>query len=158
MPDGDALRALMRRCPSGVAVVTVDTGYERAGLTVASLVSLSLEPPLVGIAVARQTPLHELLRDAGTFAVSLLAADQEQLARDFARGGIPPLVRFDGVALRSGRLAAPLLEGAAGWLECRLVEEVAVGTHTFFVAAVERAEPGPGAGALAYLDSSYRPL
>ena len=62
---GEDLRAVMRRFPTGVAVVTVDAGGQRVGLTVASLVTLSLDPPLVGVAVARQAALHELLREAG---------------------------------------------------------------------------------------------
>src|SRR6059058_525815 len=64
MLAGEELRALMRRFPAGVAVVTVDLEGQRVGLTVASLVSLSLEPPLVGVAVRRGAALHELLRDA----------------------------------------------------------------------------------------------
>jgi flavin reductase (DIM6/NTAB) family NADH-FMN oxidoreductase RutF len=158
MANGEDLRALMRRFPAGVAVVTVDTGAQREGITVGSVVSLSLEPPLVGVSIARQSPMHELLRAAETFGVSLLAADQAELARHFARGGMPPLVRFHDVAVRSGRLAAPLLERAAGWLECRLAQEVDVSTHTFFVATVEEAAPGPGAGALVHVDGTYRAL
>jgi flavin reductase (DIM6/NTAB) family NADH-FMN oxidoreductase RutF len=158
MADGDDLRALMRRFPAGVAVVTVDTGTMREGLTVGSLVSLSLEPPLVGFSIARQSPMHELLRTTPAFAVSLLAAEQDSLARHFARGGMPPLVRFHGVDVRSGTLGAPLIERATGWLECRIAQEVDVSTHTFFVAAVERAEPGPGVGALVYIDGLYRAL
>ena len=64
----------MRRVPAGVAVVTVDVGGQPAGLTVASLVSLSLEPPLVGFAIRRDAALHELLRESGELAVSILAA------------------------------------------------------------------------------------
>src|ERR671936_156967 len=77
----------MGRFPAGVAVVTVDPRGQRVGLTVASLVSLSLEPPLVGFAVRRDAALHELLRRAGEFGVSLLAQGQEQAAQHFARGG-----------------------------------------------------------------------
>ena len=80
----------MGRFPAGVAVVTVDLRGQRAGLTVASLVSLSLEPPLVGFAVRRDAALHELLRDSGELAISLLAAGQEALAQHFARG-VPPI-------------------------------------------------------------------
>jgi flavin reductase len=158
MADGEELRALMRRFPTGVAVVTVVTGAMREGLTVGSLASLSLEPPLVGVSIARQSPMHELLRTAPAFAVSLLAADQDEVARHFARGGMPPLVRFHGIEVRSGTLGPPLIERAAGWLECRIAQEVDVSTHTLFVAAVERAEPGPGVGALVYVDGSYRAL
>ena len=53
--DGEELRAVMAGFRSGVVVVTVDLDGQRVGLTVASLVSLSLEPPLVGVAV-RRTP------------------------------------------------------------------------------------------------------
>ena len=58
---GDELRALMREVPAPVSVVTVDVGGQSAGLTVDSLVSLSLEPPLVGVAVGRHAALHELV-------------------------------------------------------------------------------------------------
>ena len=89
MTGGEELRALMQRHPTGVSVVTVDLEGERLGLTVASLVSVALEPPLVAISIAHQAALHELLRSAGGFAVSLLGADQVELARHFARG-VPP--------------------------------------------------------------------
>src|SRR5688572_4125465 len=73
---GDELREAMRRFPVGVSVVTVDLEGEKLGLTVASLSSLALDPPLVGVSVARQAALHELLRASGGFAVSMLAGDQ----------------------------------------------------------------------------------
>ena len=91
----------MRRFPSGVAVVTVDANGQRLGLTVSSLMTLSLEPPLVGVAVAREAALHELLRDAGGFAVSLLAQGQEWLAQHFARG-VPPIAMWRDVATADG--------------------------------------------------------
>ena len=140
----DALLGVLRRHPSGVAVVTVEANGQRVGLTVATLTSLSLEPPLVGVAVARQAALHELLREAGSFAVSLLAADQAWLAEHFARG-VPPIGMWKGVAARAGELGAPLLDGALGWLECHLADELATGTHTFFVGEVVRAEAGSDA-------------
>ena len=77
---GDELRTLLRDVPSAVAVVTVEAGGKAAGLTVDSLVSLSLEPPLVGVAISRHAAMHELLRRSGGFAVSVLAAGQEWLA------------------------------------------------------------------------------
>ena len=126
--------------PTGVAVITVDANGQRIGLTVATLVSLSFEPPLVGVAIARQAALHELLREAGECAFSLLAAEQQQLAEHFARG-VPPIGMWEGIALRDAT-GPPLLDGALGWLECSVREEIAAGTHTFFVCEVVRAEPG----------------
>jgi flavin reductase (DIM6/NTAB) family NADH-FMN oxidoreductase RutF len=151
----ETLRAVLRRHPSGVAVVTVDAGGQRVGLTVATLTSLSLEPPLVGVAVARQAALHELLREAGSFAVSLLAADQEPVAEHFARG-VPPIGMWQDVPVHDGRLGAPLLDAALGWLECRLAGELAAGTHTFFVGEVVTATEGRDATPLVRLGGTFR--
>ncbi len=154
MTTPDAVLAVLRRHPSGVSVVTVNAEGQRVGLTVATLVSLSLSPPLVGVAVAQQAALHELLREAGTFAVSLLAADQQHLADHFARG-VPPIGMWRGIATTDGELGAPLLDGALGWLECRLAAELATGTHTFFVGEVVRAETGLGGKPLVRLEGDY---
>lgn len=141
MVTRDALREVLRRHPSGVAVVTVEANAQRIGLTVATLTSLSLDPPLVGVAIAREAALHELLREAEAFAVSFLAADQGHVAEHFARG-VPPIAMWKGVAAREGELGAPLLDGALGWLECRLADALPVGTHTFFVGEVVSATEG----------------
>src|SRR5947207_15604364 len=106
----------MGRFPHGVAVVTVEVRGQRAGLTVASLVSLSLEPPLVGVAIRRDAALHELLRESEEFAVSLLAAGQEALAQHFARG-VPPIALWEGVVVRDADPPQP--GGAVGWLRLR---------------------------------------
>jgi flavin reductase (DIM6/NTAB) family NADH-FMN oxidoreductase RutF len=151
------LRALMRRSPSGVAVVTVAAGGEGIGLTVGTLVPLSVEPPLVGISVARDAALHELLREAGVFAVSLLAADQEAVAQHFARG-VPPIAHWHGIETREGVRGAPLIEGALGWLECDLQGERPAGDHTFFVGEALECELGRAQPPLLYLDGRYRSL
>jgi flavin reductase (DIM6/NTAB) family NADH-FMN oxidoreductase RutF len=155
--EGDALRALLRRFPAGVAVVTVEAEGERLGLTVGSLVPLSLDPPLVGISIARDAALHELLRRAGGFALNLLAAGQEAVAQHFARG-VPPIAHWQGIAHREGSAGAPLIEGALGWLECRNWAEHDAGDHTFFVGEVLACELGVAAPPLVYVDRRYRPL
>ena len=144
----------MRRYPVGVAVATVEVEGTRVGLTLSSLVSLALEPPLVGISVAHQAAFHELLREAGGFAVSLLAGDQLELAQHFARG-IPPIAMWHGVGVRAGG-RGPLLDGAVGWLECVLDGELDAGDHTFFLGRVESAEPGADKTPLLRLGGDYR--
>jgi flavin reductase (DIM6/NTAB) family NADH-FMN oxidoreductase RutF len=134
--------------------VTVHAGGQKLGLTVGTLLGLSLEPPLVGFAVSREAALHELLREAGGCAISLLAAGQDWLAQHFARG-VPPIAMWHGVATAPGASGAPLLVGALGWLECGLREEVAAGTHTFFVCEVARVELGEDAPALVRVRGEY---
>ncbi len=153
MESGEELRRALQRHPTGVAVVTVDLEGERLGLTVGTLVSLSLEPPLVGVSVARQAALHELLRAAGGFAVSILRADQTALAQHFARG-VPPIALWQGIDVRPAR-RGPLLEHALAWLECRLDAEHATGDHTLFVGAVERVELGAPGQPLVRVEGDY---
>jgi flavin reductase (DIM6/NTAB) family NADH-FMN oxidoreductase RutF len=144
----------MREVPAPVAVVTVTAGGQSAGLTVDSFVSLSLEPPLVGIALGRHAALHELLREAGAFALSILAEGQEHLAQHFARG-VPPIGLWTGIETREGELGAPLIDGALGWVECRLAAEHPAGDHTFFVGDVVSAARGPGREALVHLRGKF---
>src|SRR5581483_5178291 len=117
----------------GVSVLTVDYEGDRMGVTVSSLVSLSLDPPLVGVSIGKEASCYELLRRAGAWAVSLLGGDQDELARRFAAGR-PPIVHWDGVAMHEGVLA-PLIVGD--------------------VVAIEH---GPATSALMYRESTYHRL
>jgi flavin reductase (DIM6/NTAB) family NADH-FMN oxidoreductase RutF len=151
---GQDLRSIMRLFPTGVCVVGADAHGDRIAATVGSLVSLSLEPPLVGISVGRDLALHELLRSAGAFGVSILRGDQADVAKHFARGA-PPIVLWEGVVTRNGVTGAPLLSDALAWIECRIRAEYDAGDHTFFigeVVALEEGDPGPG---LVYREHGY---
>ena len=143
----------MRRFPAGVAIVSVEVDGERLGLTIGTLIPLSLEPPLVGFAVRRQAALHELLRRAGSFGASLLGAGQESVAQHFARG-VPPIAAWEGIGVRPGA-GPPLLAGAIGWLTGRVSDEVRAGEDTFFVGEVLSVEEGARERPLVYVDRRY---
>ena len=130
---GAEQRALFRRWPAGVSVVVAEVDGRRAALTVSSLVSLSLDPPLVGISIAQQASLHELLRGADEWTASILAGDQEHLAQHFARS-VPPIALWNDIDVREDD--PRLLTGAAGWFIARTVAEYRTGDHTFFVGEV----------------------
>ena len=153
---GDELRDVMRRFPAPIAVVTTRDDDERYGLTVGSLVSLSLEPPLVGISVGKESSSHEPIRRAQGFAVSLLSEAQEHEARHFARSSVPPAFLWHGASVREGG-RGPLVEGALAWLQCRTHAAHDVGDHTLFVGEVESYELGEVGRGLVYRDSSYFP-
>jgi flavin reductase len=153
---GEELREVMRRFAAPVAVVTTELEGERFGLTVGSLVSLSLEPPLVGISIGKDSSSHEPIRRAGAWAASLLAGTQVAVAQHFARSGIPPLALWVGVEVRDG-IRGPLVQGALGWLECRTVSEHEAGDHTVFVGEVERIELGSAGEGLVYRSGGYHP-
>jgi flavin reductase (DIM6/NTAB) family NADH-FMN oxidoreductase RutF len=153
--SGDELREAMRRFPSGVAVVTINLDGHRQGTTVGSLVSLSLEPPLVGVSIGHQSSLHEPLREAKRFVVNVLAGDQDWLAQHFARS-VPPIVQWDGIPIHPSVLREPLIADALAWLECRTWAEYEAGDHTIFVGEVLSLELGRSAPGLVYIGSRYR--
>jgi len=93
-----------------VSVVVAELDGRRHGLTVSSLTSLSLNPPLVGISIALEASLHELLRDAREFGVSMLGGGQEEIAKHFARS-VPPIALWNGIDVRKDD--PRLLTGAA---------------------------------------------
>jgi flavin reductase (DIM6/NTAB) family NADH-FMN oxidoreductase RutF len=153
---GDELREVMRRFPTPVAVVTTELEGERFGLTVGSLVSLSLVPQLVGVSIGKDSSSHEPIRRAGGWAASLLAGAQTHVAQHFARSGIPPLALWVGMDVREGA-RGPLIDGALGWLECRTTSEHDAGDHTIFVGEVESIELGAPGDGLVYRGGEFHP-
>jgi flavin reductase (DIM6/NTAB) family NADH-FMN oxidoreductase RutF len=152
---GAEQRALFRRWPAGVSVVVAEVDGRRAGLTVSSLTSLSLEPRLIGISIALDASLHELLREAGEWGVSVLSGEQEALALHFARS-VPPIALWNGIAVREDD--ARLLTDAVGWIVARTVDQFRTGDHTLFVGEIQSIEEGSADTSLAYVHRGYHSL
>ncbi len=100
--DGQVLRHVMRHVPSPVTVVTAAGAGERRGITIGSFTSVSLEPPLISLNVAREAQMHPVLAAASHFAVHVLREDQAHLARRFSLPDLTSADQFEGVAFRPG--------------------------------------------------------
>ena len=152
---GDELRTLLRGFPTGVAVLTVDAEGERLGLTVSALVSLSLEPPLVG--VGDQPAGRHARASARSTAGSRSACWRETRRRSPSTSPAACLRSRTGTESPpdEGAEGAPLIDDALGWLECRLADEHDAGDHTLFVGEVLAAERGRSAPPLVYLGQRY---
>jgi flavin reductase (DIM6/NTAB) family NADH-FMN oxidoreductase RutF len=129
-----ALRAVMACVPTGVTVVgTMDPdGGKPLGLTVSSFTSVALEPPLVLVCIAKASASHDRLIDSGGFAISVLSAAQEDVARRFARP--PSEGRFDEFPWWASPSGNPVLEGSTAWVDCAIEETMQSGDHTIIVA------------------------
>ena len=134
--DPAEFRQALRQFATGVTVVTTrDVDGRPCGLTVSAFAAVSLEPPLVLVCVARSTSSHDAIAAHGWFAVHVLGAEQEALARRFAA---PAGDRFAGLPGRVGLAQLPLLADVVAALECRIVHAHPGGDHTIFVGEVER--------------------
>ena len=143
MPDQVFLDA-MARLPAGVVVVSARLDEEYRGLTASSLVSVSVDPPLVVVGVDRVSATRVAILTAKTFNVSVLTRQQEFIADRFA--GRAPAIdpQWRTLPHRLGGNGVPLIEGCAAWLECRLVQSHAAGDHDICVGEVTAASVGGG--------------
>jgi len=143
----EAFKEALARFASGVTVVSARLGEEERGMTATAFMSLSLEPPLVALAVSEKARLLPVLEGAGAFAVSLLREGQEAVSEHFA--GRPK----EGVVLEEGRV-----KGALAVLFCRLHALYPGGDHRIVVGLVERVELGEEGPPLVYFQRGYRRL
>jgi flavin reductase (DIM6/NTAB) family NADH-FMN oxidoreductase RutF len=121
---------------TGVTVVTsCDEAGVRYGLTANSFTSVSLEPPLVLFCAYHLAPSLEGLIRSEHFAINVLASDQEDIAKRFAR---PAADKFAGLHWRVGIFGAPLLDRCIAHIECTLEQCHPSGDHDIVVGRVHR--------------------
>jgi flavin reductase (DIM6/NTAB) family NADH-FMN oxidoreductase RutF len=157
-PTGSSgeLRSVLGRFATGVTVLTAGRHEPRA-MTANSFTSVSLAPPLVLVCVARSAAVHAAVLAEGSFAVSVLAAGQQHLARRFADPGRPRGPReFDGVdTFRGPHTDVPLLAGALAWIECALTAVHDGGDHSILLGSVLGSAPGNPAEPLLYFRGGF---
>ena len=136
-------REALSRLASGVVVVSA-RAERYHGLTASSLVSVSLDPPLVLVSLEHETATLATVRLSRRFNVSVLTRDQEFIAERFA--GRAPAVDPDWRAVphRLGSNGVPLIDGCAAWLECEVEDMRPVGDHEVCVGLVTQAVIGSG--------------
>lgn len=151
----DVFRHVLSQFATGITIVTTRAGDEIHGLTVNSFCSVSLEPPLVLVCVDKKAHSHDLIRKGRNFAVNILKASQEALARRFATNNLPASERFAGIKFQTEATGAPVLQESLGWLDCKLVAAHPGGDHTIFVGEVLALGRHQGREALLYFHSNY---
>lgn len=154
--DAAGFRRIMGCFATGVTVVTTAADGNLHGITVNSLTSVSLDPPLLLVCIDRGAEAHRQI-DAGVrFAVNFLGAGQEDLSRIFAAKGEPEHGHLRGVPFRMGTHGTPLLEGCLAHLECAVVDRYPGGDHTIFIASVLGGELRRDDAPLLFYRGQYR--
>ena len=153
--DPDIFRQVMSQFATGITIVTTAAGEEIHGLTVNSFCSVSLDPPLVLVCIDKNAQSHDLIAQGKNFAVNILLATQERLARRFAANNLPAGGRFAGIELRTEITGAPVFQESMGWLDCKLLASYPGGDHTIYVGEVVALGKGQGQTPLLYFSSAY---
>jgi len=138
---------------TGVTIVTARASNgQLIGLTANSFNSVSLSPPLVLWSLSRAAGSMAAFRAGSHYAINILSAEQQDLARQFATRDID---RFAGVAFSSGVGGAPVLEGVAASFECFNRSRYEEGDHVIFVGEVERCSHRDNASPLLFHGGRY---
>ncbi|MGE3302921.1 MAG: flavin reductase family protein [Hyphomonadaceae bacterium] len=152
MEEGLAFRRTMSRLATGVAVITVEAAQGVWAITINSLASVSLRPPLILWLLDNGSDRYAAFAGAPRFGVSVLGAEQMDLAARFATTGLAPVddVEFERIA--PGGI--PLVRKALARFDCSVFERRHVGDHLLIVGEVARHDARDGDGLL-YFRSRY---
>ncbi|OKI23779.1 hypothetical protein A6A08_03185 [Nocardiopsis sp. TSRI0078] len=120
-----AMRHVLAGFPTGIAVIAAHLGGRTVGLSANSLVSVSLDPPLVAISFAKTSTSWPLLRRAPRWGISILGEDSSDVLTRMRR---PSAERFDGIEMSADGDAAHVV-GSLATLTVELAREIEAGDH-----------------------------
>ena len=146
-------RQVIGHFATGVAIVTCNGPDGPTGLTTNAIASVSLEPLLLLVCFDNGSRTLPAVRAARRFAVNVLRAGQDDLARVFASKRVAR-EKFDAVTHMDAH-GVPILDGALAWLACDLTELHEAGDHTIGIGAVTHLDADPGGEPLVWFRGGY---
>lgn len=154
--DQRTLRDALGCFATGVTVLTTLTGDRQpVGLTANSFTSVSLDPPLLLVCIAKSATSAASFKTCAQFAVNVLHIGQQPVSSRFAKKGEE---RFSQTRWEPGLEGCPVLTGSLATFECTTHELLDGGDHIILIGAVERARFEPHRDPLLYFRGKYRRL
>lgn len=131
--DSRKQRKIMGQFATGVTVVTTGGAAGLHGLTANAVASLSLEPPLVLVAIDKQAHTLDYLKANRCFAINILRLDQEDISRRFATPGPKD---FSDLKITTASTTAPILADCIAFVDCKVVDILPGGDHEIFIGEI----------------------
>lgn len=155
--DPVALKRVFAHYPAGVAALSARVGDEDHVLVASSFTpGVSLDPPLVSVAVKQGSKTWPTLRKASGIGVSLLGTGQGVMCRQLASSD--PLLRWAGIERTYVDECAVRIDGACAWLHCTPYAEYSAGDHVIVVLRVTSFDLSLGVNPLIFHGSKFRDL
>jgi flavin reductase (DIM6/NTAB) family NADH-FMN oxidoreductase RutF len=150
--DPRALRDAFGAFPTGVTVVTAcDGDGNPIGFTANSFTSVSLNPPLLLVCLAKTSRNFAIMTGAPHFAINVLSETQKDVSNTFAR---PVEDRFAAVEWARGSAGCPIFSNVAAWFECAMEQVIEAGDHVILMGRIE-AFDNSGRNGLGYARGGY---
>jgi flavin reductase (DIM6/NTAB) family NADH-FMN oxidoreductase RutF len=151
--DGARFRQVLGHFPTGVTVITANTGSGPVGLAVGSFFSVSLDPPLVAFCAGKSSTSYPKIAEAGHYVVNVLADEQEEICRVFASKGGD---KFATIGWRpSPASGAPVINDVVAWIDCEIDTVHEAGDHYIVIGRVHELEVGHEGGPLVFFRGGY---
>ena len=135
--DQEAKKKALKMLTCGLYVVAARDGDQVAAGTITWMSQASFTPPLVMTAIRNDSHLHGVVEKTRAFAISVVSTEQKAIAAAFFRTSQVEDGKINGYAVRDGQeTGAPIVNECPAWMEARVVDSVARGDHTVYVAEV----------------------
>jgi flavin reductase (DIM6/NTAB) family NADH-FMN oxidoreductase RutF len=148
-------RSVMRRVAGGVSIVTAGRDDDITGMTVTSLMPLSASPPRLVVGINRQASSFALIERYRQFGISILNADQQQLADRFSNARLDGRQRFEGTVWSPGSSGVPMLGKSLAAVECQVEEIIERHSHAIIVGRLLSMELSHRLSGLVYWNGQY---
>ena len=156
--DSASYKSGMRQLASGVCLVTTRSADgSRSGLTATAVCSVSIDPPTLLVCVNQQNGSYRAIREAGHFAVSVLASKDQDLSNRFA-SAVSGDERFEHGEWSEMVTGAPVLDSALASFDCTVSSVEDVGSHGVFFGEVQAVRTRDDEGPLLYGNGHYATL
>ncbi|MBA3532549.1 MAG: flavin reductase [Ardenticatenales bacterium] len=156
--DKTIFKQVLAQFATGVTVTTTHHEGKNYGLTANAFCSVSLDPALVLVCIAKQLYTHSRIEQSGVFAVTILSLQQRAWGERFA-GRIPEMEdRFEGIPYRTAITGSPILPDSLAWVDCTVRHIYDGGDHTIFVGEAVAGESPAGEVPLLYFDRHWNQL
>jgi flavin reductase (DIM6/NTAB) family NADH-FMN oxidoreductase RutF len=151
--DPSRFRHVLGHYPTGVCVITaMDIDDAPVGMVVGTFTSVSLDPPLVGFLPDRRSSTWARIARSRGFCVNILAEDQGDFCRRFAKPGDD---KFEGVSYRVSRNGSPILPDVVAWIDCTHHSVHPAGDHDFVLGAVSELHVDRGGPPMLVLQGGF---
>jgi flavin reductase (DIM6/NTAB) family NADH-FMN oxidoreductase RutF len=156
----DLIKDGLRMMPYGFYAITSRTEDDMNAMVANWLTQVSFEPRQLALGLQKTCYTHELIEKGGVFAVNIFRKEDEDSIKPFTKGRAKnPDKMKDASFTPAPETGCPVLEGAAAYLECRVVRIVDTGgDHDIVVGEVVAAgvaKPGEAPDTLTLLDLGW---
>ncbi|MBW2408486.1 MAG: flavin reductase family protein [Deltaproteobacteria bacterium] len=153
----DNLKKATRLVPCSVVLLSVATKDAKDVMT-ATAMFVSEDPPLFNVSVAKHILSHELIEQAGEFALNIASSDQVALAKQLGSThgrAIDKFEKFNLATEAATKVKAPLLKGCFANIECKVITSHTAANYTIYLGEVIAFKAREDLKPIAWLDNKY---